>query len=199
MTPATLLIFAKPPRIGLSKTRLAKSLSPALARRIATMTAARTLSAARAECGWQTRLYLTPDSEVTSARSGLWPAHLPRYSQGRGDLTARLNKGLADAPFGKVLFIGTDAPDITPGLLRDAVRALDNHDAIFGPATDGGFWLFGLRKNARMKSPFGNVRWSGPHAMADVSRNVPETARIYHLPTLIDIDDADDWRAWKSQ
>lgn len=199
MTLATLLIFAKPPRIGLSKTRLAQSLSPTSARRIATMTAARTLNAARAECGWQTHLYLAPDSEVKPKRGGLWPAHLPRFSQGRGDLTARLNKGLAEAPCGKVLFIGTDAPDTTPGLLRNAVRTLDNHDAVFGPATDGGFWLFGLRKNARMQSPFGRVRWSGPHAMADVSRNLPETARICHLPTLIDIDDADDWRAWNSQ
>ena len=46
MRPASLLVFAKPPRIGLSKTRLARSLgSPGEARRIATMTLGRTLHA----------------------------------------------------------------------------------------------------------------------------------------------------------
>ena len=61
---------------------------------------------------------------------------------------------------------------------------------MFGPATDGGFWLFGLNKTARTKSPFGRVRWSGPHAMADVKANLSAEARVAELPTLIDLDEA---------
>jgi hypothetical protein len=94
------------------------------------------------------------------------------------------------------LFIGSDAPDISTALLRQAVRALSRHDAVFGPAPDGGFWLFGLNKTARTKSPFYGVRWSGPHAMEDVWANLPETAKVAVLPQLIDIDDAKDWDIW---
>ncbi|MEM9178251.1 MAG: TIGR04282 family arsenosugar biosynthesis glycosyltransferase [Pseudomonadota bacterium] len=196
MKRAQVLIFAKPPRIGLAKTRLAKSLgSSVAARRIATALQAKTLRASL-RGPWDTILYTAPDHELDNSLGGIWPAHLERRSQGSGHLGDRLSKGLREAPAGPVLFIGSDAPDISTALLREAVRALSRHDAVFGPAPDGGFWLFGLNKSARTKSPFYNVRWSGPHAMEDVWANLPETARIAVLPQLIDIDDAKDWDIW---
>lgn len=193
----TVLIFAKPPRIGLSKTRLARSLgAPVEARRIATMTMARTLRAALGG-PWETVLYAAPDSALNQSLGGLWPGHLPRRSQGRGDLTARLNRGLFAAPPGPVLFIGSDAPDLTRGHIRSAFRRLQSHDAVFGPASDGGFWLFGINQTRRTRSPFGNVRWSGPHAMEDVWANLPARTKVAVLAQLVDIDDADDWHAWR--
>ena len=195
MTRPTLLIFTKPPRIGLAKTRLAARAGRATARRIASFTHARTFRAA-AKAGCDTVLYVAPYSAVAGTVSAVWPVHLPRRSQGEGTLTERLEKGLREAPPGPVLFIGTDAPDVSPALLRQAVRELVRHDAIFGPAEDGGFWLFGINKGPRTLSPFRNVRWSGPHAMEDVWSNLPDHASIGLLPTLIDIDELADWRAW---
>lgn len=191
-----ILIFAKPPRIGLSKTRLAKSLgSSVTARRIATAIQARTLRAAL-RGPWDTVLYTAPDKELDNSLGGIWPVHLERRSQGTGNLGDRMSKGLREAPAGPVLFIGSDAPDISTALLRQAIRELSRHDAVFGPAPDGGFWLFGLNKTARTKSPFNNVRWSGPHAMEDVWANLPDTATVGILPQLIDIDDAKDLKIW---
>lgn len=196
MKRAQVLIFAKPPRIGLAKTRLAKSLgSSVTARRIATAIQAKTLRVSL-RGPWETILYTAPDRELDTSLGGLWPVHLERRSQGPGDLGDRLSKGLREAPAGPVLFIGSDAPDISTALLRHAVRTLGRHDAVFGPAPDGGFWLFGLNKSARTKSPFYNVRWSGPHAMEDVWANLPETAKVAVLPQLIDIDEAKDWEIW---
>ena len=161
MRRAHLLIYAKPPRMGLAKTRLARSLgSPTQARRIAMMTLARTMRAAMGGA-WTPVLYTAPDSALPESLGGIWPASLDRRSQGHGDLTDRLNKGLTEAPPGPVLFIGADAPDLSPALIRRAIRALHTHDAVFGPATDGGFWLFGLNKTARTRSPFDN-RCAGP-------------------------------------
>lgn len=199
MRRAQLLIYAKPPRMGLAKTRLARSLGSATeARRIAMMTLARTIRAAQGGA-WTPVLYTAPDSALTESLGGIWPATLERRSQGNGDLTQRLNKGLSEANPGPVLFIGADAPDLTPALIRRAIRALQTHDAVFGPATDGGFWLFGLNKTARTRSPFAAVRWSGPHAMADVRANLPKSARVAELPRLIDIDEAEDWMAWRRE
>ncbi|MEL6726737.1 MAG: DUF2064 domain-containing protein [Pseudomonadota bacterium] len=194
-----ILIYAKPPRIGLSKTRLAKGLgSSVTARRIATALHAKTMLAAL-NGPWETILYTAPDRELATSLGGLWPAHLERRSQGPGDLGDRLSKGLREAPPGPVLFIGSDAPDISAGLLRRAVLELSRHDAVFGPAQDGGFWLFGINKTARTKSPFYGVRWSGPHAMEDVWANLPETATIGVLPQLIDVDEAKDWEIWQGR
>lgn len=191
------LIYAKPPRMGLSKTRLARSLnSSTQARLIAHMTLAKTMRAVL-RGPWTPILYTAPDAALTESLGGLWPPHLERRSQGKGGLTERLNKGLDGTPPGPVLFVGADAPDIRPGLLRHAIRALQSHDAVFGPASDGGFWLFGLNKTSRTKSPFWNVRWSGPHAMTDVRSNLPAQSRTAELATLIDIDEASDWYRWR--
>lgn len=195
MTRARLLIYAKPPRMGLAKTRLAAGLGSTEARRIAHFTMARTLRAAR-NSGCDITLYLAPDSALLETLGGTWPASLPRRSQGSGSLTERLGQGLADAPPGPVIFIGTDAPDISAALIRQAETLLKRHDAVFGPATDGGFWLFGLNTRRGTPSPFRNVRWSGPHAMEDVWSNLPAYCRVGLLPQLTDIDEADDWYAW---
>ena len=83
------LIFAKPPRIGLAKTRLAQSLgSSVTARRIATAIQAKTLRASL-RGPWETILYTAPDRELDNSLGGLWPAHLERRSQGRGHLGDR--------------------------------------------------------------------------------------------------------------
>lgn len=185
--------------MGLAKTRLARSLkSPTHARRIAMMTLSKTVRASLSGT-WQTILYTAPDNALAESLGGVWPAHLPRRSQGRGDLTDRLNKGLNEAPTGPVMFIGADAPDLSPALIRRAIRKLHTHDAVFGPASDGGFWLFGMNKTARSRSPFHNVRWSGPHAMEDVWSNLPSHAKVGLLPQLVDIDDADDWATWRAK
>ena len=198
MPRAHLLIYAKPPRMGLAKTRLARSLGSATqARRIAMMTLAKTMQAAM-NGPWTPILYTAPDNALSESLGGIWPARLMRRSQGRGDLTQRLEKGLRETPPGPVMFIGADAPDISPALIRRAIKALARHDAVFGPASDGGFWLFGLSQRVRATSPFGNVRWSGPHAMSDVKANLPAGSRVAELPTLIDIDEAEDWSAWKT-
>ncbi len=192
----SVLIYAKPPLIGLSKTRLARSLSRAEARRIARMTMARTLHEV-CDPRWQSVLYATPDKYLPLGLGGLWPRSLMRRSQGIGDLTDRLETGLAEAPIGQVLFIGADAPDIRRRHIANAFAALKTHDAVFGPASDGGFWLFGMHKRRRTISPFRHVRWSGPHALADVRANLGETAKVAKLETLIDIDEAADWTAWQ--
>lgn len=193
----TLLIYAKPPMTGVSKTRLAKSLGAAEARRIARWTMSLTLKAA-IDRRWTTLLCSTPDHHLQQTLGGLWPARLARASQGGGDLTARLDKGLAEAPPGQVLFIGADAPDLSRSLIWQAFGALRRHGAVFGPASDGGFWLFGLNKSCRTVSPFASVRWSGPHAMADVRANLPTGARVAILPELIDLDVASDWHDWRA-
>jgi uncharacterized protein len=71
-----------------------------------------------------------------------------------GELDERLAAAFADAysvaPLPMVL-IGTDTPQVTVDILGDAVASLESGeaDAVFGPSTDGGFWMLGLRRPDR--------------------------------------------------
>ncbi len=195
LTRPTLIIFIKPPRMGLSKTRLARGLGRTEARRIAGGLLAHTLRVAR-QSSCTPVLAISPDQ---ATHVPIWPLHFARAPQGPGTLTHRLTKSLRAAPPGPVFFIGADAPALSPSLLRTACRTLARHDAVFGPARDGGFWLFGLHKTACTRAPFEGVRWSSEYTMRDVAACLSPTARVAYLPTLIDIDEAQDWQDWRRE
>jgi uncharacterized protein len=76
------------------------------------------------------------------------------FGQRGGGLDERIAAAFADAyavaPLPMVL-IGTDTPQVTVDMLADAVASLESGeaDAVFGPSSDGGFWLLGLRRPDR--------------------------------------------------
>tara|TARA_R110000850_G_scaffold180669_2_gene306178 strand:+ start:297 stop:893 length:597 start_codon:yes stop_codon:yes gene_type:complete len=185
----TLVIMVKEPRPGRVKTRLGRDLG---------MTAAawwfrhqsRALIRRVQDPRWQVVLAVAPDKAGLNSR--VWPAHLPRWPQGRGDLGDRMGRMLRAAAPGPVCVIGADIPGIRPAHIAEAFRALGNHDAVFGPAPDGGYWLVGL-KRARPVPPtlFANVRWSTQHALADTIATLPDH-RIARIATLNDVDTIDD-------
>jgi glycosyltransferase A (GT-A) superfamily protein (DUF2064 family) len=71
--------------------------------------------------------------------------------------------------------------------LRAAIRLLRAHDAVFGPAADGGYYLIAM-SSRRPSAPFANVRWSTEHALADTLKNHRRPHRVAFLPTLADVD-----------
>ena len=87
------------------------------------------------------------------------------------------------------MIIGTDIPGIDAARIVDAFGALAGHDAVLGPAPDGGYWLIGLRRAPRLRLPFAGVRWSSEHALADTVGNLGG-ARVARLCQLEDVDDA---------
>ncbi len=56
------------------------------------------------------------------------------------------------------VLIGTDLPDLRADHLARAFDALARHDLVLGPATDGGYYLIGLRQP--LPSLFDGVAWS---------------------------------------
>ncbi len=87
---------------------------------------------------------------------------------------------------GPTCIIGADIPGIQPHHIAEAFCALGDHDAVFGPAPDGGYWLVGLKERPR-SGLFKNVRWSTEHALSD-SRATLGNARIATVATLADVD-----------
>lgn len=141
---------------------------------------------------WELVLAVTPD--LAALKSRVWPAHLPRLPQGRGDLGERMARALASTRSGPVCVIGADIPGITAAHIARAFKALGDHEAVLGPAPDGGYWLVGL-KNARPApvSMFSKVRWSSAYALADTVASMAGL-RIAYLEQLHDVDTLADLR-----
>lgn len=179
-----LIVFAREPRIGRVKRRLAAELGLVAAtfwyrRQLANLL--RRLNGAEP---WHRYLFVTPG---TARSKPVWPRGWARHAQGSGDLGARMRRALAAPGSGPVVLIGSDIPDIQPRHIRAAFQALGRADMVLGPARDGGYWLIGMRRR-RKPPPFGPVRWSGPHAMVDTIEGFGSHNKVVLLETLADVD-----------
>ncbi|WP_300304238.1 TIGR04282 family arsenosugar biosynthesis glycosyltransferase [Ferrovibrio sp.] len=182
-----LVIFARVPRMGTGKRRLAADIGAAEALRFQRQCLAATLRKLAPDRRWKTWLALAPH-----ARSH-WGSEAFTLPQPRGDLGRRMGRVAQAMPPGPVVIIGSDIPGIARRHIARAFRDLGGNDAVFGPASDGGYWLVGLRRRPRFVDPFANVRWSTPHALADTTANLGGY-RFALLDMLDDIDTGADLR-----
>ena len=180
------IVFARAPRLGTVKRRLARDVGDRAALRFHQGAAERLLRALARDRRFDTVLAFTPDR----AR---WRVPVGRAGQGRGDLGARMHRACARVRRGRVVIVGSDIPGVGAGDVQSAFRALGAADAVFGPALDGGYWLVGLgpRRPAR---PFAGVRWSSEHALGDTLANFTGR-RVAFLRPMQDVDTGDDWCA----
>ncbi len=183
----TVVVFARVPRLGTVKRRLARDIGDRAALRFHTATLTALLRALLREQRFRTILAATPDR----ARIRL-PLAVDRIPQGRGDIGQRMGRACRRFPRGKVLIIGSDIPDASAADALAAFRALGRCDAVFGPAEDGGYWLVGLGPR-RPAHPFAKARWSTEHALADTLANF-RGRRVARLRTLRDVDTVADLR-----
>ncbi|NGM21169.1 glycosyltransferase [Roseomonas stagni] len=179
----TLVIFARAPRLGAVKRRLAKGIGARAALRFYVGQLAAVLRATARDRRWRTVLAVTPDR--APAR---WPMAVPRVAQGRGDLGQRMLHAMR--PHRRCVLVGSDIPGVAASDIAAAFRALGRADAVFGPARDGGYWLVGLGPR-RPATPFAAVRWSTRHALADTEANFAGR-RLARVRTLRDVDTAAD-------
>ncbi len=187
MNRPMVIIFARAPRLGAVKRRLARGIGDRAALRFYGATLAATARPIACDRRWQTVIATTPRGARTD-----WARFVPRgtqqIDQPRGDLGTRMLACLRRAP--RAVLVGSDIPDLRPADIAAAFRALGRADAVFGPATDGGYWLVGLgpRRPAR---PFARVRWSSEDALADTLANFAGR-RVALLRVLQDVDTAAD-------
>ena len=179
----TLTIFAKWPEIGRTKTRLVPAVGPDGAVAVYRKLLVHTVECARAS-GLPLELRV---SGASAQRFRDWLGDgFATVDQGEGDLGARMARVAAPA-----IVIGSDAPGITPELLRQAARALHDAPVVIGPAADGGYWLIGLSEPAPFL--FERMEWSVASVLPETLRRLAERGlEPAMLPELIDIDTGED-------
>lgn len=134
------LVLAKAPIPGRSKTRLCPPCTPEQAAMLAEAALVDTLETVSATACDRRVLILRGEP-------GPWlPAGFDIISQRGSGLDERLAAGFEDAGDGPSLLIGMDTPQVSSWLLEGALAALDSFDAAIGAAQDGGWWALGLRR-----------------------------------------------------
>jgi uncharacterized protein len=186
-----LIIFTRYPIPGQAKTRLIPALGAAGAAQLQRRMTRQTIATAQQ----------TPHSiqiqfcggTIDELRSWLGDKFI-YAAQADGDLGDRMvqafDQGFA-AGHDRVVIIGTDCPGIDRTILNQAFTALESHDLVLGPATDGGYYLIGLRR--RIPALFDAIAWSTATVRAKTLEIAMELNLAYTLlPELSDIDRPED-------
>lgn len=189
MTSIPCLVFAKPPRRGMSKTRLAQGIGDA---------AAEAIAAAMLQDTWATvssvpsLLPILATPEPTSEH-GLGPVRC--WDQGDGALGRRLERMFrrALAAGRAAIAIGADAPGVPQQHYLQAVEALQAHDAVLGASEDGGFYLLGLTRCP--EGLLDEIPWSDPDTCRHTCRRLLAAGLgPARLPVARDVDHEADLR-----
>jgi rSAM/selenodomain-associated transferase 1 len=181
MARPVVILFARAPRLGEVKRRLAAGIGNVPALRFYRNALGRMLRALKRLRGFEIVFSITPDRAKFRPLQGF-----PIIGQGAGDLGERMGRAFRRYPRRRVLLIGADIPGLDGAILRGAAMRLKHHDAVFGPAEDGGYYLAGMAAR-RPALPFAAVRWSSPQALADTLENF-RGFRVAYTPMLRDVD-----------
>lgn len=184
---ATIALFAKYPRAGEAKTRLAPLLGDAGAAQVHRRLVERTLKTMR-ESGLPFAVHYTGAS---SADFSAWLGDdVPLVEQGDGDLGARLAR--VEAP---AILLGADIPDLSATHLRAAAQALEDAPVAIGPASDGGYYLLGFTRP--VPALWSDMPWGTDAVLAETQRRLDELGIAYRLiEELDDCDRPEDLAQW---
>ena len=135
-------------------------------------------------------LVYTPAAKGPAFRSlalGQWQL----TAQSSGDLGARM-QAFFDHAFAtgarQVVLIGSDSPSLPAAYVEQAFAQLAQHPMVFGPSTDGGFYLIGATR--AMPRILDGIPWSTPDVLRQVSARLAQSETSYSLlPNWYDIDE----------
>ncbi len=189
-----LLIFAKSPRAGRVKTRLAAAVGHKAAVRLATRFITDTAARLAGRGFMRTEFWCTPTPHSPVFAALRFRSPLRFRTQVGDDLGRRiffaLRHGLQQAEF--VVIVGTDCPALDRRYLHQACTALRSGAAlVIGPALDGGYVLLG----SRVAEPqlFRGIPWGGPKVLQTTLQRARRLDhRVVLLDPLADIDRAAD-------
>lgn len=194
-----MIVFARYPRPGSVKTRLAESIGDGPAAQFYKYCAEHLFDELRhLPESTHTYVYVADSSEMHLMRQWIGDQFTLR-SQCDGDLGERMHRAFTEV-FGegitKAVVVGTDIPDLTADHILQSLRLLENHDVVLGPALDGGYYLLGMKSPHRL---FEDVEW-GTTTVAHATRQIifKRGLSLTQLEMLEDVDTEEAYRRFQS-
>ena len=201
-----LIIFTRYPQPGKAKTRLIPALGAEGAADLQRQMTEHTLESVRPLVGGDVELEVrfTGSERLSFVRwlgeeVGLAP-------QGEGDLGARMRRaftGSFETGIERVIVIGTDCPSLDSESVEEAFDLLEENTLVLGPATDGGYYLIGVRSNAPgwfYELVFENIPWGTDHVFNATVNALAETGLdLGLLDEKADVDEPEDLVHWEKE
>ncbi|NLI82904.1 MAG: DUF2064 domain-containing protein [Deltaproteobacteria bacterium] len=192
-----LIVFMRYPEAGQVKSRLAASVGFSEAAGIYEKLLRRTLGVVTdfitGRPHVQAYLFFTPPGrrvETEGKFPGPWQFQ-PQEGKHLGERMGRADLWARDRGFTRVVLVGTDVPALEVKDLEDAFDTLNCVDAVFGPASDGGFYLIGLRRS--FPPLFSPSEWGVAEVLGRSETMLVAAGRTaFRLRTLGDVDRAED-------
>ncbi len=184
MPKQLLIVFVKNLVLGKVKTRLAKTIGNKEALNTykklidITQNATRNIKADK-------HIYFSDEIDKK-----LW-INDPKFIQTGKDLGEKMTNAFKtgfDMGYQHIILIGSDLPDMSASIINQAFNQLNKHPFVFGPSTDGGYYLIGMT-NFTPKI-FKDKPWSQPHLLKDTLNGI--NLSYYLLQSYNDIDTFED-------
>lgn len=190
-TDPALLIFVKYPEPGKVKTRLAAAIGAELAAQLYQEFIRQTFALAR-QCRAAAHFITFTPAEKERDFKMLFPGPWHWFPQENSpDLGIRLQHAIQHVQqqgHSHVITIGTDSPSLPAEYLDQAADALLHHDLVLGPASDGGYYLIGLKSTP--PELFTGIAWSTEHVFNQTLQRAQELRLSTQLlPVWYDVDD----------
>lgn len=187
-----LVVFLRKPVLGRVKTRLAATIGDREALRIYRELVGVTLLAA-AQVNSERRLFWTEDGLDESLADDTLFTHFAQQGNDLGErMAAAFSVSFAEGAQ-KTIIIGSDCPTMGADVIRKAFDALDTHDVVIGPATDGGYYLLGMRQ--LHTEFFEGKAWSTASVLTATLEDATSLGiSVFSLEEMSDLDNEEDLR-----
>ena len=188
MKRSLVIVFCKNLLFGKVKTRLAESIGKSNALKVYNLIVCKTISVLK-EIEQDVAVFHTdfiPNNKE-------WSFTKHQKIQDGNDLGNRMKNAFKwgfEMDYKNICIIGTDLWDIEKKMFKKTFKCLKKSDIVFGPASDGGYYLLGLKKFN--DSIFNINSWSSSKVLEDSVNQIDCNDSVFYLPELNDIDIKED-------
>lgn len=195
------ILFVKLPEKGKVKSRLARGIGDGPALLLYECMVQDTIDMLK-RTKFPFRIFFDPPQELEALRSwlGAFYSYIPQAGSDVGERMESAFQQVFDEGAEEAVLIGTDIPGLTASVIIDAFGAFERHDAVIGPANDGGYYLIGFRSRSFTPSVFRTMTWSTERVFLETQDRLQQAARtVLVLPECIDVDTRNDLQALLSR
>ena len=186
-----ILLFTKNALAGQVKTRLVPPLSIQQAAELAADLQTQSIDKINQAALAKLLIYSYPACDFDGS--------LECYKQHGADLGERMYNAAYETlqKFEQVLLLGTDCPAMQADYIEQAICALQQYDAVIGPAEDGGYVLLALKKAAF--SLFAEIDWGTQQVLQQTRDALADMGWSWlELETLWDVDRPQDYLRYQA-
>ena len=195
-TNNALIVFTRNPILGEVKTRIAKSCGDKKALDIYNKLLTKNSNLLENLIDIKTLIYYDKVIE-----NKIYKDEYKKKIQAEGSLGYKMYCAFLDCKkngFKNIIIIGSDCPYITPKIIEDAFKKLNENSFVIGPSFDGGYYLLGMKEIR--KELFENKEWGSNMVFKSTIKDIEIAKKSYCLlEELNDIDYYEDWLEYQNQ